>query len=379
MAYSSHIQTSLSGKPSTGGGSSTPIGNQGRVVHVVLSDKDPMYKDPSMINGVFYRMVSQPGLETDLAKLPFAYQGNPNSRTIPLPGEVVILGNGNSSESQSSQGSVTKYWTSIVNIWNHPHHGVSPDTTQENWRDKILGGIQEKKGILPLQAGPGDYLIEGRLNQSIRIGGYSQGTVPYITQQEEGEPVIVISNGRILKTGISSVEDINTDSNSIYFLANHKVPLKLAVDKRDSYDVVPIGADQYKGNQVLLNGGRLVFNAKEENLLLSAKESLGLNADTINLDAVDYFCVDAKKIYLGAGARKSKANPEPVVLGVQLENWLTTLLDTLGNVGQALTSATAVSGGPVTQLNVVGPEVTAVVRALKTQIKIIKSKKVYTE
>ena len=379
MAYSSHIQTSLSGKPSTGGGSNSSTGNQGRVVHVVLSEKDPMYKDPSMINGVFYRMTTQPGLETDLAKLPFAYQGNPSNRTIPLPGEIVILTNSNSSESQTSQGSGTKYWTSIVNIWNHPHHGVSPDTTQENWRDKILGGIQEKKGIVPLQAGPGDYLLEGRLNQSIRIGGYSQGNIPYITQEEEGEPVIVISNGRLIKKGINSVEDINTDSNSIYLLSNHKVPLKQAIQKRDSYDVVPIEIDQYKGNQILVNAGRLVFNAKEDSILFSAKESLGVSADTVNLDAVDYFCVDAKKIYLGAGARRSKAGSEPAVLGTQLENWLTTLLDTLGNLGQALTSATAVSGGPVTQLNVVGPEVTAVVKALKTQISIIKSKKVYTE
>ena len=379
MAYSSHIQSNLSGKPSGGGGSSTSAGNQGRVVHVILSDKDPMYRDPSMINGVFYRITTQPGLESDLSKLPFAYQGNPNSRVIPLPGEVVVLANGNSSESQTSQGANAKYWTGIVNVWNHPHHGVSPDTTQENWRDKILGGIQEKKGILPLQAGPGDYILEGRLNQSIRIGGYSQGTIPYITQQEEGEPVIVISNGRLTQQGISSVEDINTDSNSIYLLSNHKVPLKQAVQKKDSYDVAPIEVDQYKGNQVLVNAGRLVFNAKEDNILLSAKQGLGLNADTLNLDAVDYFCVDAKKIYLGAGARRAKAGSEPVILGTQLENWLTTLLDTLGNLGQALTSAAAVSGGPVTQLNVVGPEVTAVVKALKTQINIIKSKKVYTE
>ena len=45
----------------------------------------------------------------------------------------------------------------------------------------------------------------------------------------------------------------------------------------------------------------------------------------------------------------------------------------------ALTTAAAVSGGPVTQLNAAGPSLQAAVKSLRTQVKQFQSKKVYTE
>ncbi len=122
----------------------------------------------------------------------------------------------------------------------------------------------------------------------------------------------------------------------------------------------------------------MFFNAKEDSAFISAKESIGLNAKTVNLDATDYFCVDAKKIYLGVNARAS-ALRESAVLGTQLENWLTTLLDTLESVAISMTSATSVTGGAVTQLNATGPELGAAVKSLKTQIILFQSKKVFVE
>jgi hypothetical protein len=195
-----------------------------------------------------------------------------------------------------------------------------------------------------------------------------------------GKPFILISNGqKQTDNGIDYiVEDINKDPNSLYLLSDHKTTLKPANNKRDSYDVVPLRADRYVGNQVVVNGGRLFFNAKEDSAFISAKESIGLNARTVNLDATDYFCVDSKKIYLGKKARTSSGN-EPVVLGTQLQNWLETLLDTLENVGSAMSTATAVSGGPVTDLVTTGPELRAVARSLKAQIVQFQSKKVFTE
>ncbi len=62
-----------------------------------------------------------------------------------------------------------------------------------------------------------------------------------------------------------------------------------------------------------------------------------------------------------------------------MENWLSALLDTLSTVADAMSTASAVGAGPVTQLNAAGPSLKATVQSLKTQFKVFQSKKVFTE
>lgn len=352
-----------------------------RVLKVLLDINDPDCKDASMINGVIYRVTSTASDESTTKGKSFAYQGNVNNRVIPLPGELVKLDSKPAAGKGAKPGPKTKYWTEIVPIWGHPHHNAAPDTGQLEWEDSLLGGLPDSATINPIQANPGDVLIEGRLGQSIRIGGYRGKAASIIDIANDGQPIVLISNGQIVtKNGTDLIEEnIDKDYNSIYMVSDHKVPLTQISNKRDSYDLAPQSANQYRGNQVLVNGGRLFFNAKEESILLSAKESIGLNAATINLDATDYFCVDAKKIYLGAGARRATFTKQPVILGGQFENWINTLLDTLQHVAAAMTNSSSVTGGPVTQLNMVGPELSAVVGGLRKQLTQIMSKKVFTE
>ena len=377
MAYKSHF-TARTGV-NIGGGTSKvqPQVLYGRVVKVILDLSDPDCKDSSMLNGVFYRIPKNSADENTPDTLQFAKQGTSSIRVIPLEGELVEI---ISAPGQNSLGGKIYYWNKIVNVWNHPHHNANPDTKQDNWEGNLLGGGKEESNINPLQANPGDTLIEGRLGQSIRFGGSKGKSTLGIDASNEGKPVIILSNGQITTANGNDPisEDINKDFNSIYFLSDHKTSLESANNKRDSYDVVPIKSNEYIGNQVILNGGRLYFNAKEDSIFLSAKESVGINARTLNLDATDYFCVDSKKIYLGKKARTSLGS-EPVVLGTQLQSWLETLLDTLENVGTAMSTASAVSGGPVTQLVTTGPELKAVAKALKAQMKQFQSKKVFTE
>ena len=383
MAFKSHLNSSI-GKPSGGKGSSgntSGVSQYGRVVHVVLSLNDPYCKNPSMINGVYYRSPKVPANETDISKFPFAYQGSAQNRTLPLVKEIVTLYNGADPGSVDNPGKTRVYWKEVVNVWNHPHHNAAPDTLQDNWEDDLLKGFPEQKTINPLVANPGDTLLEGRLGQSIRFGG-SKGASSIINSNNDGKPLILISNGQIETQNGSDLieEDINKDFNSLYFVSNHKIPLTSANTKRKSYNTVPKTSDQYQGNQVIVNGGRLYLNAKEESAFISAKESIGLNANTLNFDATDYFCVDAKKILLGERARTAPASvQQPVVLGKQLENWLSTLLDTLSSVADAMSTASAVGAGPITQLNATGPSLKATVQSLRSQFKVFQSKKVFTE
>ena len=380
MAFKSHLGSNKASKGSNKS-SAAKSSQYGRVVHIILSINDPKCKDASMINGVFYRIPGKGANEDTTEGLAFAYQGNVNMRVIPMEGEIVEIQSKPAAGEGAKAGLGTKYWTGIVPIWNHPHHNAAPDTKQPEWKGNLLAGVAEQATINPLQANPGDTVIEGRLGQSIRFGG-NKGPVPgIIDDSNNGKPVTIISNGQIVTDNGNDLiqEDVDKDFNSIYLLSDHRVPLTSVNKKRDSYTTLPPASNQYKGNQVIVNGGRLYFNAKEESAFISAKNSIGLNANTLNFDATDYFCVDAKIIYLGKKARTSGGGQrEPVILGKQLENWLATLLSSLDAVASAMTSASAL-GTPVTQLNSAGPSLKSSVQSLRKQIKRFQSKKVFTE
>jgi hypothetical protein len=380
MAYTSHTVHNTSAGIGGGGSSSTPSTSYGRVVHVVLTNDDQYCKNLSMVNGVYYRDIRTPIDEGDISKLPFAYAGNTTMKALPLSGEIVELQNLPGPETLTSPSKTRKYWTKVVNIWNHPHHNASPDTLQGNWKSSLLKGFEEKSHTNALAINPGDTVIEGRLSQTIRLGGAQGAANTVVSTSEKQSPIILISNGQISTTNGSDLiqEDINKDINSLYFLSNHKAPLIAANTKKDSYNTPPTSTDQYKGNQVLVNGGRLVFNAKEESILISAKQSVGINANTLNFDATDYMCIDAGKIYLGKAARTAFLK-EPVVLGVQLENWMNSLLSALNGIAIAMQTATAVGAGPVTSLVTQAGTLQSQTQALRDSIKNFKSNKVYTE
>lgn len=352
----------------------------GRVIKIAL-DESTEIKDAQgnvlPIGTIIYRDITAEK-ETGATEYP-AQPLHTNVKQFPLLNEVVMIVQGPTSDIQSKVSTKDMYYSTVVNLWGSNHHNALPEPNTDI--SIVLGkDVKELADINPMYPFPGDIIIEGRQGQSIRLSGNMSLENKLVDESNNAKPFILISNGQIkTDNGIDYiVEDINKDPNSLYFLSDHKTNLEAANNKRDSYDTVPLSSDQYVGNQVILNGGRLFLNAKEDSAFISAKESVGINAKTLNLDATNYFCVDSKKIYLGKAARTS-SNREPAVLGIQLENWLNTLLDTLESVSTAMSTATSVTGGPVPALNAAGPELQAVVKSLKTQIRLFQSKKVFTE
>lgn len=369
------------------GTGNTPTGDQlifGRVDTIVLDDTVSIVDSngvPLPIGGIRYKLITE-GNDSD-ANLGYAQPLFSNIQQYPVVNEMVILIDAPEPNSQVTDQNQTKYYVNLgaVNVWGTPHHNALPQQ-RVDYNNPIGPGVVELSDINPLYPYPGDTIIQGRLGQSIRFGGNKSKYNTITDNSNNTQPFTLISNGQIkTDNGLDYItEDINKDANSIYFLSNHKVPLTAANKKRDSYKKVPTTSDQFKGNQVVINGGRLYFNAKEESAFISAKESIGLNANNINLDATEYFCVDAKKIYLGVKARTATSSvQQPAVLGKQLENWLGALLDALDAVATSMSSASAVGAGPVTQLNATGPILKSTIQSLKTQYKLFKSKKVFVE
>jgi hypothetical protein len=389
MAYGNYflgpkIQAVQANVTTTGAGGSVPSTKVGRVVKVSLDETVPLFDTEGNIlpiGTISYRSVSQ--IERTSISIGFAIPLYPNLKIFPVENEIVLLVEASGTETQVLDGNQTTYYdnSGVINLWNTPHHNALPGQGAD-YNNPIGKKTPDRKDINPLYPFPGDILIEGRLGQSIRMGGYKSKYNILTDDSNQTQPFTIIRNGQIkTDNGIQYVaENINEDANSVYLLSNHKLPITPANTKRDSYNTPPTEANQYKGNQVVVNGGRLYFNAKEESILLSAKESVGLNAKTINLDGEEYMCLDADKIYLGAKARTSTESvKQPALLGKQFEFWILQLLETLTTVGDAMSTASAVGAGPVTQLNTTGPVLKASIQSLKNRISVFQSKKVYIE
>ena len=170
---------------------------------------------------------------------------------------------------------------------------------------------------------------------------------------------------------------MNEDSSTMYFTSEHIIPLLQASEKRAAWKEEPIKADKYKESQIILNSGRLYFNAKDNDILLSSKEGIGLNSNTISLDGEEYIGLDADKIYLGKIALERE--DEPVLLGQSttdlLEDFLKQFQSLIRDMASMPPAPPAAIAKMIATSNAILPEIPK----LKQRLPLLHSKKVYTE
>lgn len=150
---------------------------------------------------------------------------------------------------------------------------------------------------------------------------------------------------------------------------------------------IPEQPNIYQGKQVIINSDRLVFNAKEDAILLSSDKAIGFNTNgSFHFDSSNHednkFIVNTPNIYLGL---KSNGNlpSEPALLGDKTEEWMEELIDliegTLDDLVSKISYISTIPGTP-TAPNPVNETFISVRRLqindLRSQIKELKSKKV---
>ena len=390
LSTNTYSQNSNSTAPNSRAKELTPV----RVLDVILDESHPEYDKygrNKCIGGIKYAPVDRRVDTSDTTTLPIAYPLNASIRVLPLvneivlishaPDEKVVTGIENSKLGSLNSTSTQAYYSTIVSVWNHPHHNAAPD--QKETKKGLGNDFKELTDINPLTPYPGDILVEGRHGQSIRFSGAKHYKNSFTDQSNDGDPFTLISNGqKQVGNGDDLIEEnINEDDSSIYLLSNQTAPLKQARDKTKAWKKPPIKADTYKGSQVMINGGRLYFNSKEESTLFSTKEAFGVSSKTVNLDAKDYIALDAEKIYLGEKALVEEF--EPVILGESMEGFLYTLLFNLQALADDLIVA-GTDGVNVQNLITRGKLMNASLKGLQNQINPggksqLKSRKVYTE
>ena len=145
----------------------------------------------------------------------------------------------------------------------------------------------------------------------------------------------------------------------------------------------PDAPEIYQGKQVIINSDRLLFNAKDDAILLFSNKAIGFSTNgSIHFDTGDtekdcFFVINSPDIYLGLDGNEYPT--EPGVLGDKNEEWLNKLITQLKEICKILDTSyshTGDRGGPTTAKPSFGG-VSSTLDQLLATLPEIKSKHVY--
>ena len=351
-----------------------------RVVDIVLDDNHPRWGQYGAWNGIgtieFEDVYSpDPSKETKSIAKPFF----PQLSNYPLVNEIVLMFKLPNQNIGSISGEFTYYYLNSISIWNHPHHNAYPNplntielspSQQKDYQDieggsvrrvtdgsteidlnspEVGGTFIEKTNIHPILPFAGDIIVEGRFGNSIRLGNTSKakGSIKnnWSGTGENGDPLTIIRNGQPTDANdqgwIPLTENIIKDLSSIYLTSTQKLPLINASENYRAFNNPPLTPREYTKPQVILNSGRLNFNAKEEGILLSGNKFISLSSNgDIGLSSDSGISLDSDFVRLG-----SKNAPESLILGDSFMDKFEQLLISLSNLCDALDSLQDWPGG----------------------------------
>ena len=100
---------------------------------------------------------------------------------------------------------------------------------------------------------------------------------------------------------------------------------------------IPDAPNIYQGKQVIINSDRLIFNAKDDSILLFSNKAIGFSTNgSFNFDTGNQknnkFIVNTPNIYLGLDQVTGDLPTEPAVLGNELEIILNEILDLIDDI-----------------------------------------------
>ena len=374
------------------------------VSDIVLDTTSKYFTDAGGWNGVgtvvFKKVKGGTYRSTGFAKPYF-----PNFCNYPLRNELVYIFSLPSSDIQENLERETYYYITPLNVWSNQHHNAIPniienkDIPESEQRDYLqtqagasktisdnpapldLGNyFVEQSNIKPLKKFEGDIIVESRVGSSLRFGttvrNNGEALSNWSTGSFNGQPITILRNGQGLQGQVGFLpteENINNDNSSIYLTNGQQIPLEpSSVRDYYSYKKLPTPAKDYRGDQIILNSGRLFLNSKTDSIFLSSPQSINLNSQkTLNIDTEEV-SIQAEKILLG-----SKDAKEPVLYGELTEDVLLSIIALLEQIVNSSSTATA-AGVPIANLQALTLLKPQIVK-LKDLAKNLKSETVYIE
>jgi len=254
----------------------------------------------------------------------------PSQKYFPLPGEIVLLMDLPSAPSPITNKTNEVYYLSPINAWNSPQFN---GLFLEEDKNILYNSFIEDGEFRGLQTFEGDYLLEGRFGNSIRFGSTNksgnQDLSPWSTNPVElsSNPITLLSNQHNYKMPGSelNVENINLDGSSIYLTSNQSIPLNIGNIALSSI-TNPINVSDYTNPQVIINADRTIISSKSDEILMFGKSGIELYSQgPIYMQSANVgLTMQDNQIYLGPFSNSS-LSPEPLILGIQLQEWLSDL------------------------------------------------------
>lgn len=265
----------------------------------------------------------------------------PMQKYFPLPGEIVLLMDLPSAPSPITNKTNETYYLSPINAWNSPQFN---GLFLEEDKNILYNSFIEDSEFRGLQTFEGDYLLEGRFGNSIRFGSTNksgnQDLSPWSTNPTEltSNPIILLSNQHNYKMSGSelNVENINLDGSSIYLTSNQSIPLNIGNVSLSSI-TNPINISDYTNPQVVINADRTIISSKSDEILMFGKTGIELYSQgPVYMQSANVgLTMQDNQIYLGPYSNSSNS-PEPLVLGLQLQEFLSDLTVALSNFATIL-------------------------------------------
>ena len=381
----------------------------GIVYSVILDETHPSIKnddlDASKVGAVEFRFTGRP--EADEESLPIAIPFDKNFKTLPIRNESIEIYTGTSGEFYykrigSEPTPITIADPKQISKLFKPK--PLPTDRHVDYKKRIATGIvqgdsnsksqydgygdyfNQELGIHKLKLYEGDSLIESRFGQSIRFSGYNN-------VDNKFSPTIIIRNNENTESKKKNLkktteEDINRDSGVIVLSSDqHQLNFQPgSVDDKGKSDFTtkPESFENYPtkliGDQILISSGRLIFSARNAEMIFYSKKNYGFISDgNLSIDnklGIDISVNDTINIVTngrdinmlsgnGSIFLGSKENGlEPLVKGTSLVRLLGELIDVIV-AQQYLTPS-----GPTK----IGPENVADFGAIKGKLNSILSK-----
>lgn len=144
------------------------------------------------------------------------------------------------------------------------------------------------------------------------------------------------------------------------------------------FDYKPKVPSEYTEPQIVLNSDRIIFNAKKDSIFLNSNKSISIASNgTINFDVGKYVIVNSPKNYLGIN---SVDETEPAVLGGQLKDFFTDILDLFDDIAEDFKDAyVSTEGGKLTMINMAGKNLETRSKDLRQTLPTLFSKITYLE
>lgn len=291
-----------------------------------------------------------------VSSLPTALPLFPNQKYFPLPGEIVLLMDLPSAPSPITGKAEETYYVSTINAWNSSQfNGLFLDDN----KNLLYDSFKEDPDFRGMRAFEGDYILEGRFGNSIRMGSTNKsGNIdlsPWSSNPEEidSNPITIISNKHNNKAENSDlfVEDINKDGSSIYLTSKQTISLDIGNVKLSNI-TSPISLKEYNNNQIIMNSDRVIINSKKDEVFLMGKTGVELisNGHIYIQGGKTGLTIQDNSIFLGPSDNSQET--QPLVLGGELKIFLSEIVKSLSDFSSALTQVMSTpEGTPLIELN----------------------------